>query len=410
KEGNYYLVDAIKGVQDYYLPAKMIETANDNGITIMVKFPDGDLGIRPYALSQDKTAEIIDKIDEINKYNSSTRDYYVRLVMNIGEYKDKVNGKSPSTNLLNFDVQVVGSNISENDLERLILQKFEQAVESKKTYLMEQLDKELESGIDDAKLLKIVTDTLKLVKETHRANIKSMMKSYIQTKYSSVREFDQSIRLAFNVGMVNDTLQGYRKDGSSFTRVNSDNYGGSYNIETDKTGSYLFAPKSNMYSKLDNIYNGMVTDLVTQYSLTDIFNSGELSNLNYKVYNYQLLSATARVLGAEKGYDNEEWLKEQNVDIPVDDMYGHMRKDEAMYILMQAYSIKNNLNLDSINVTDYNIIEDANDIQDEYRDVLIKGVNLGIIKLTDGRLLPNEEVVTETVLEMLTRINNKIDW
>lgn len=410
KEGNYYLVDAIKGVQDYYLPAKMIETANDNGITIMVKFPDGDLGIRPYALSQDKTAEIIDKIDEINRYNSSTRDYYVRLVMNIGEYKDKVNGKSPSTNLLNFDVQVVGSNISENDLERLILQKFEQAVESKKTYLMEQLDKELESGIDDAKLLKIVTDTLKLVKETHRANIKSMMKSYIQTKYSSVREFDQSIRLAFNVGMVNDTLQGYRKDGSSFTRVNSDNYGGSYNIETDKTGSYLFAPKSNMYSKLDNIYNGMVTDLVTQYSLTDIFNSGELSNLNYKVYNYQLLSATARVLGAEKGYDNEEWLKEQNVDIPVDDMYGHMRKDEAMYIFMQAYSIKNNLNLDSINVTDYNIIEDANDIQDEYRDVLIKGVNLGIIKLTDGRLLPNEEVVTETVLEMLTRINNKIDW
>ncbi|MCT4688682.1 hypothetical protein [Vallitalea sp.] len=410
KEGNYYLVDAIKGVQEYYLPAKMIETANDNGITIMIKFPNGDLGIRPYALSKDKTAEILDKIDEINKYSSSTRDYYVRLVMNIGEYKDKINGKLPSTNLLNYDVQVVGSNISEDDLEKLIIQKFEKTVESKKTYLIKQLDKELESGIDDAKLLKIVTDTLKLVKETHRTNIKSMMKSYIQTKYSTVNEFNQSIRMTFNVGKINDTLQGYRRDGSSFTRINSDNYGGSYNIETYKTGSYLFTPKSNMYSKLDNIYNGMVTDLVTQYRLTDIFNSGELSNLNYKVYNYQLLSATARVLGAEKGYDNKKWLKEQNIDIPVDDMYGHMRKDEVMYIFMQAYSIKNNLNLDSINVTDYNIIEDADDIQEEYRDVLIKGVNLGIIKLTDGRLLPNKEVVTETVLEMLTRINNKIDW
>ncbi|GMQ57699.1 hypothetical protein AN1V17_20940 [Vallitalea sediminicola] len=410
KEGNYYLVDAIKGIQDYYLPAKMIETANDNGITIVIRFPDGDLGIRPYTLSMDKTAEIIEKIDEINKYNNSTKDYYIRLIMNIGEYKDKVNGKSPSTNLMNYDIQVVGSNKSEDDIERLILQKFEQAVESKKTYLMEQLDKELDSGIDDAKLLKIVTDTLVLVKQTHRANIKSLMKSSIQTKYSTVRELNESVRIAFDVGSVNDTLQGYIKEGSSFTIVNSDNYGGTYNIETDKAGSYLFAPKSNMYSELDNIYNGMVTDLVTQYSLTDIFNSGELSNLKYHVYNYQLLSATARVLGAGKGYDNAEWLEEHNVDIPVNDMYGHMRKDEAIYIFMQAYSIKNNLNLDSINVTDYNIIEDDYDIKEEYRDVLIKGVNLGIIKLTDGRLLPNEEVVTETVLEMLTRINNKIDW
>ncbi|GKX30587.1 hypothetical protein SH1V18_30670 [Vallitalea longa] len=409
-EGKYYLLDAIEGVQDYYLPAQMIETANNNGVTIMVRFPEGNLGIRPYALSKDTTTEILEKIDEINKYSSSARDYYIRLVVNIGEYKARIDGRKPTTNLVNFDIQVVGSDISESDLEGKILSEFDKVVESKKTYLMNELDKELESGMDDVKLLKIVNDTLELVKKSHRNNVKRLIEKNIQDDYNRVEELDNQVRIEFNVKSLNETFQGYRKEKIEFVAVDTDNYGNTYNIETDKTGAYIIAPNLTIYGNLDENYNGMVTDIITEYSLKEIFSSKELSNLDYEVYNYQLLSATARILGASKGYDNQEWLEELNIDVPVSDMYGHMKNDEAYYIFMQAYSAKNDINIDSINITDYNIIEDINDVSEEYRDVLIKGANLGIIKLIDGRILPNEKVVMETVLEMLTRIDNNIDW
>lgn len=409
-EGKYYLLDAIEGVQEYYLPAEMIETANDNGVTIMVRFPEGNLGIRPYALSKDTTTEISEKIDEINRYSSSTRDYYIRLVMNIGEYKSRIDGRKPTTDLVNFDVQVVGSKISESDLEGKILSDFDKVVESKKTHLMNELDEELESGMDDVKLLKIVNETLDLVKKSHRKNVKRLIEKNIQDDYDKVDKLDSNARIEFNVKSINETYQGYRKAKTGFTAVDTDNYGNTYNIETVETGAYIIAPSLTIYGDLDENYNGMVTDIITKYNMKEIFSSKDLSNMDYEVKNYQLLSATARILGASKGHDNKEWLEELNVDVPVNDMYGHMKNDEAYYVFMQAYSIKNDININSINVTDYNIIEDINDVSEEYRDVLIKGANLGIIKLKDGRILPDENVVTETVLEMLTRINNNIDW
>ncbi|MCT4542011.1 MAG: hypothetical protein N4A63_00545 [Vallitalea sp.] len=404
--GKYNLVNAKKGIQQYYLPAEMIETANDNEITIMVKFPDGDLGIRPYTLSKDKTTEIIEKIEEINNYSNSTKDYYIRLDLNVGKYNDKIEGRLPLTNLLDFDLNIVGSNISEEDFERLILQAFNNEVQKKKSYLINELEKELTNDISDSRLLKIVTDTLKLVEEAQKINIKNIIKSHMDNNYKNVANLDNSVNIGFNIDAMNDTLQGYKREGNSFKKVNSNSYANSYNIDTQEVGAYIFAPKSNIYKKLDEIYNENVTELITEYNLTDIFTGGELSDLNNNVYNYQIIAATARVLGARKGYDNEKWLEDRGIIIPVTNKYGHMTKDEAMYIFMQAYSIKNNVNLDSIKINDYNIVEDINNVNEEYRDIIIKGVNLDVITLAEGRLLPNDTVVTKTVLDMLTRINN----
>lgn len=409
-DGEYYLVDAIEGKQSYYLPAEMLETANDNNVTIMLRFPEGNIGIRPYALSKDITSEILDKIDEINKYSSSTRDYYIRLVLNTGEYKARIEGRGAATDLVNFEVQVVGSDKAEIDLEAEIISEFNKAVKNNKSHLMNELEKELDTGMDDGKLLKIVNETLELVKKEHEKDIKRLIKKNIQTSYEKVEELNNNLRIEFNIKSTNETYQGYRKVKNEFEIVDVDNYGNTYNIETNKTGAYVIAPSLTIYADMDKKYNGKVTDLVTQYKMKEIFSSKNLGNKDYQVNKYQLLSATARILGATKGHDNKKWLEDLNIDIPASDLYGNVRNDEAYYIFMQAYSVKNNINIDSIKVTDYNIIEDINDVDKKYRDTLIKGANLGIIKLSNGRILPKENVDTEIVLEMLTRINNNIDW
>ncbi len=142
-EGKYYLEGAVEGVTQIYIPARMIEVANDKNITIMMKFPEGEFGIRPYALSQDVTKEIRDMITAINQYNNQTRDYYIRLEVNFGKYNDKVEGYKPVTHLLVVDIQIVGSLKSEADFDQLVLMKFDQIVSSKKAYLIEQLEKRI---------------------------------------------------------------------------------------------------------------------------------------------------------------------------------------------------------------------------------------------------------------------------
>ncbi len=87
-----------------------------------------------------------------------------------------------------------------------------------------------------------------------------------------------------------------------------------------------------------------------------------------------------------------------------------MSREEALYLLMQAYSKIHNMSLETMSIIDYNMIEDGNNISIAYKDVLLRGANYGIIPLVNGQLQPQEEVTIELILEMLTRIVNKIDW
>ncbi|MCT4597567.1 MAG: hypothetical protein N4A50_06780 [Vallitalea sp.] len=409
-DGKYLLVDASKNTNIYYLPAKMIETANDKGITIFAKFPNGDIGIRPFTISKDETAEIIEKIEEINKYDNNTKDYYIKLIINRGKYNNTVLGKKPSTDLVNYELQIIGSNKTEDDFDRLSIQKFDQAIANKKSYLINELDKELVTGIDDTKLLKIVTETLNMVKKSYRADMKALVNQYIQKKYSVISTINNTIRIAFDMVNSTDVLQAYQKDGNTWSIIESNKYGNKYNIETRKQGAYILAPRSSEFDSLDDVYNGRVTDVIVKYNLMDIFSSDELNNLDTKVAKYQIFSSTARILGASKGNDNIQWLQDNNIKVTKSNLYGNMTREEALYLFMQAYSIKNDIILDYIPVTNYNIIEDINKINRTYQEVILKGVNLGVIKLNNGRILPNEQVDIELVLEMLTKINNKIDW
>lgn len=409
-EGKYYVEGAIEGVTQIYIPADMIEVANNKSITLMMTFPEGEFGIRPYAISEDDTKEIKDMVTKINQYNNATRDYYVRVETNFGQYNDKVKGYKPVTKLINMDFQVVGSTKSEEDFDHLALKKLEDTINSKKSYLIAQLEKELESGIDESKLLKIVQDTLKLVKDTHRASVASLMKQYIVKDYVSLETLSNDIRIAFNTKSQVDALQGYRKEKSTWQPVDGYYYNNQYTMDTKKPGAYLLAPRSSMYNQLDDAYNGKVTTLVNQYKLTEVFNSGELGKSDSKVYTYQIVSATSRVLGATNGYDNQEWLTNMGIQVPEVSPYGYMKKEEALYLFMQAYSKKNNIPLETMSIKDYNLIEDSSSIDAAYRDALLRGANYGIIPLVDGQIMPQDDTTIETVLEMLTRIDNKIDW
>lgn len=235
---------------------------------------------------------------------------------------------------------------------------------------------------------------------------------YIKKDFVSLEEVGNSMRIAFDTKSQVDDLQGYKKKVNNTWKIMDGYYfNDQYNMDTKETGAYLLAPRSSVYNQLDNNYNGMVSDLVNNYKLTEIFNSGELSQTGSKVYTYQIIAAIARVLGAPpSGYDTYEWLTEQGVYIIEINLYSYMSREEALYLLMQAYSKIHNMSLETMSIIDYNMIEDGNNISIAYKDVLLRGANYGIIPLVNGQLQPQEEVTIELILEMLTRIVNKIDW
>lgn len=406
---NYQLLNHNQITHTYYLPAEFIETANDEGVTLIFNDNTNQVGIRPYTISKDQTQEIMDKIDEINEYDSSAKDYYIKLSINIGDYNAKINGKKPASDLINVEMQVVGSKKSEEDLEGDILYKLDVAINENKSELIKDLKEELVDGIDDSKLLKIVTDTLELVKEDHKNYTETLIDQYIQEEYLTIENIEKPLYIAIKVDNTNQMIA-YKKYGSVWKEVTSRASGNIYDIEAKELGSYIILPISNMYKKLDDLYSGLVTDAIVRYNLMEVFTTNELQNMNSNVDKYQLISSVARLLGAQRGEDTIAYLQSKDINISGSNLYENVTREETVDLLMQVYQVMHNIKLETVQIQSYYLIEDIEDINEMYVDTILRGSNLGIVKLDEGRFNPNEVINLEELLETITRVVNKIDW
>ena len=112
------------------------------------------------------------------------------------------------------------------------------------------------------------------------------------------------------------------------------------------------------------------------------------------------------MLGASSLYDNRTSLNEMGMDLPDVQDFDLLRMEDAAYMYVQAYCIKNHIALDAVRIANYKAIEDMEMVDEHYLDVLLKGANLGILELDHGRLLPDKQV---EIFDLIQMIEN-IDW
>ena len=399
----WLLVSGDADIDTYYIPSNSLELINDRNVTVVLENKDHLVGIRPDSIGMDITDEITDMLEAIDEYNSTNEDYYLRIKVYSGTYNSKVAGKTPSSELVQVELAVVGSRKMEENMDALMVASLDSVIEANKSELIEKLEEELISGINDPILLSIVEEMVAEVKSEYLGQASIIFKGYLDTSPTSISSVEKSMYIALKPD-DSSSHEMYTKNYGSFVGVTSTYFNSRFYTETKTLNPFLLVPSSSSSSLTEN-YGSDAVNVINTYNLTTVFSSYDLSNPSEKIDKYQWVSAVARLLGATSGTDTVSYLTGKGLTATSLNLYQGVTYEEGLYLMVQAYAYRHNTPLDRVVVTNYNIINDINDVTLNYRLPLIRGANLGIFDTNGGWIYPSHTMTMDEGMELLTTLH-----
>lgn len=402
KDKTFDMIAFDKTTNVYYIPSSLISTANDYNVTYVFEPKGQSIALHPFSIGKDITNEITETISDINEYGSNLEDYYVKLLISVGEYGSTINGQIPSSDMVNIQMSIIASKMDEEDMDIALEVELNRIIGDHKSELIEQLDTELESGINDVKLTRIVQNVLAGVQSDFYSQGQQIFDEQIIDKGNEVTKLNKNITIGISSDLPDSSNIVYGKTSGGWEVQRSTYYNQKYNIESKELGSFMSVTQTGS-EILGEIYTSEQLSLVNKYGLADIFTNYELKTPETIIYNNQMVRTLARLLGANDLEDNISYLKKKGVSVPYFKDYNQLNNENANYLYVQIYALKNQLNLKAVVIRDYNQIEDIRLIDEDYRETLLKGVSLGIIQLEQGQIMPDE---TMELIEFFELIDN----
>lgn len=393
-----------------YLPAEFVEAVNTNKVTLKVEGTGQSVSIRPFSIGKSITKAINDQVTEIQKYGTTAKDYYVKLTIDSSTSTVTINSKNPASTLVELKVEIVGSNQIENDIDILMVKELENIIGWKRSLLKSELSIELNNGIDDKKMLKIAQDALEVAKTNFRFSCNVVMSNKLLTTTKVVTVLSKNVVLSILPTSMNTALAALKKVGTSWQQQPSSYLVDRYVIETADMTSYVLVPQEVTTISYGGKYSTAEIEVINKYHLTDIFNSSELSSGTINLEKYRMIPAFARLLGAPAGSNDQQFLKDKGITISTTNMYSNLSRAEVLYLHTLVFAKKNAITLSNAKILNYNMIQDLSKVNETYRNTLLIGANMGIYKLNNGLIQPDNKVTIKEFIEMLTKIDNGLNW
>lgn len=402
KNKQYNLVAYSKKSNVYYLPSEMFKVGNDLNITYAMEPKSQLIAIKPYSIGTSITKEINSVVTLIQSYNSNLEDYYIQILLSVGEYTGTVNNLTPSSPVVNIQMNVIPSKISEDELDIYLENAFDQAVIRGKDALIVMLEAELKLGINDTKLTEIVNKAVTGVETDFSQSGQSLFDSYLDKKVYPIATLDKPMTVGITPKDPDATHFVYSKQSVDWKLESSSYYNQRYNITTKNFGSFISAMASGT-SNLSQFYTSVQLSLLNKYQLTDIFTATDLKTPTKIMLNSQMVRSFARFVGADAYTDTKAFLTGKGITVPTYSEQGSLTKELANYLYVQVYAKKNQIDLNAVVIRDYNAIDDIGTVTTSYRNTLLKGVSLGIITLNQRQIYPKQTV---TIKEFFNLIGN----
>jgi len=403
KNSNYELVAFDKKTSIYYLPAEMIKIGNDLNISYMFE-PSGQLvSLKPYSIGEVITTEVNTVIDKINDYNARLEDYYIQIQLSVGDYNGKINNRLPSSKLVYVEVNVIGSKEFENDIDIYLEDELDKAITRGKTELIVLLEEELDRGINDPTLTKIVQEVLALVGEDFSVRGQAMFDSYLDTIAYPIIELEKPIVIGLSPDDLDSNNTIYGKITGDWKVKSSLYYDNRYHISSYELGSFVAVDSLNG-AGLETTYSTEQVTIINKYNLGDVFTTYELRTPSELITNMQMIQTFARLIGANSDIDTKDYLKNEGINVPYLNDFNILNREVSNYLYVQIYTKKQQINLGSVVIRDYNAIEDLSSINLSYRNTLLRGVSLGITELEQNRLLPANQMTIKEFFRLIENI------
>ncbi len=388
--GNVYTLEYLdKQSTIYYIPADIVERANSSNVTFEVRPKGQRVLIHPYSVGKNITKEIADIVDDMNDYGSTIDDYYVQIVISADTYKGTINGQDPEGPLVDIQMRIIGSRMTEEDLDNAMLDRLDAAINSGRYDLIDELEKELALGINDTKLTYIVQDVLDDVLQDFQSRGQYLLEGQLVNYSYGIDELNRSM----TVGMVptsdvGDYLVYSRSQLTGWKQEAATYYNRSYQVKSPELGSYIIVSRSD-FSELSDEYTTAQIDILNKYHLSEVFTTNSIKKPRTRVTNGEMIQSFARLMGAGTLNDTRSYLLGKGIHLSALNELSMLRKEDATYVYVQVYAKKHQIDLNNVRIKDYAAIDDLNTVTSSYQQTILKGVALGVVDLENHRLNPN---------------------
>lgn len=393
-----------------YLPSELVDMFNEEGFDFRVNI--GDMGVTLHQDTLDKVGitELSSFVDQVEK-TASLKEYYIKMTLQVREYTNKVNGIKPISDYMRINMEVIGSNNYEENIEDDIAKKLEYYIRTNRIQVEKELIQALNNGIvSDEQLVALVDNRVEIVKQSHSGAAKLLFERATKMDFVSLYKLASPMTLSLkNAKNVAAAL--YRQNGDAWKQQKARSNSKEVYAQSEFIGEFIFAGY-----RTDELIDGEVrdgkyiNDLLQKYAMTDLFTLTQLSDLKQECSKFSIYNSLARMLGAKEDQDGALYLKSLGVDaISSRRMYEGMTREEALYVMVQAFAIKGHMSLEGIRITDYYAITDLDKMNPKYQEMIQRGVALKAIPLSDGVIRPQDKMTVQEVLELLTRIEYR-NW
>ncbi|TCK87898.1 hypothetical protein EDC19_2742 [Natranaerovirga hydrolytica] len=399
--GQYNLLTKDKKSLDYYLPGEMIETFNTRNTNMLIKTLETELNIRANTIGERISKEITNIRDDINQYESEFKDYYVHIRIRKGEFNGRINNLVPISDLMDIQIRLIPSYLIEEEMETRILQELDRIASNHEVQLIDKLEKELESGINDERLNIIVNEVLENVKRDHQRRTHRIFERNTKEKNVNVSNINRPIQISWIIESSNQSISGFHRSSTGWNHLNVTQSLGRHFVNANQTGSYILVD-----SGIDlNNYTQQEAKIINTFNLNNVFSSDELRNPNRNATKQQIVESIAKIMGSGSGTNAVDYLNNMGIRVNRLDLNRPMSRAEAYDILLSAYEIKKNVNLNSVSINNFNKVNDIEAIDEALRRKILAGAHLNIIPLDrNNNLQPNEWMSIKDLINFLAQL------
>jgi hypothetical protein len=390
----------------YYLPAEFIQTLNDGQVMLVYEQMGQKISIRPESIGLDFTAAIGKLQEEINRYNAKERDYFVEILIEVDEDVEKVLSYDATSPQIEVTMNVLASDVLEDEVDLMFLSELDYIIRSKEPELIEELTDELEQGINDARLVDLVETLIKEVENEFYDEGQDIFDDVLTgTSYqieTLAKPMIYELSPIQSTNVQNHKL--FQEQSGRWIEQVAAYVGGKYQLQSTQLlplilGNYY------MDESISENYESQALSVLSQYNLLEVLGETALRNPQSAIRNQEFIQMMARILGAQKGEDHANYLKDQGIDVPRLSAYNDSLNEEAYYLYIQVYAKKHRIDLNTVRIRDYQILEDINDVNATYRDTILKGANGQFIDLPYGLIHPKQRVTVEQLMTLLKNID-----
>lgn len=392
-----------------YLPAEFVETTNSENVTLQMDFGEESISLRPNSIGVSITSEISNEVAQMQQGDTTDIDYFIKITINNSAYSGTINSKSPASNVVDIKTEVVGSDTYESDIDNEMSSKLSTITDWKKELLTGELSTQLDTNLDDSKLLKIVQDALDVVSTNLSFSANLAFVSSLSSDTETISTSAKNMKIAVTPNNYNVNLSALKKVGSSWQSISASYLQSRYNIETKDMTSYVLVPLEATSDSLGSVYTSDEISVINKYHLDSIFNSSELKSGSMNLQKYRMIPTLASMLGATTGSDGATYLKSLGISVSSSNMYTEVTRQEILYLHTLVFAKKNNIILNNAKITDYNMIEDLDSVNKDYKNTLLIGANMGMYSLSNGKILPNEKMTIKEFIGLLSKIDQGLN-